>query len=290
MVARETVTSNRSWIMFPALKRSHTRSATRPWRTFPLDLQSRGWMWRGIAAEQKNSRMKNQGTSCSRMPSHKVPLLSPGQTPWPSPRGLLPPNLREAVQAELGPGVLGELETNIMANVGDLFYDDLYPVNQDAETADPNTRAFLLEVVKILLDFISKTNDRNEKVLEFHHPIEMKKKLDLALKEDPEPVSQLLEDCKQALENQVKTAHPILRSPMFSSTTTLPDETGSNGMASCCPNFRIPSIPLLLVLLFLLLLLLFLLSRPRRELMHENVGSRNKKKRRSMRYGSRNEY
>ncbi|TRY68938.1 hypothetical protein TCAL_04170 [Tigriopus californicus] len=95
-----------------------------------------------------------------------------------------------------------------MANVGDLFYDDLYPVNQDAETADPNTRAFLLEVVKILLDFISKTNDRNEKVLEFHHPIEMKKKLDLALKEDPEPVSQLLEDCKQALENQVKTGHP----------------------------------------------------------------------------------
>lgn len=95
-----------------------------------------------------------------------------------------------------------------MANVGDLYYEDLYPVNQDAETADPNTRAFLLEVVKILLDFISKTNDRNEKVLEFHHPIEMKKKLDLAIKEDPEPVSQLLEDCKQALENQVKTGHP----------------------------------------------------------------------------------
>ena len=81
----------------------------------------------------------------------------------------------------------------------------LYPVNQDAETADPDTREFLLAVVKILLDFITDTNDRDQKVVDFHHPIEMRKKLDLAISDKPKPIDSLLQDCKMALENQVKT-------------------------------------------------------------------------------------
>ena len=81
----------------------------------------------------------------------------------------------------------------------------LYPVNQKAETADPDTREFLLAVVKILLDFITDTNDRDTKVVDFHHPIEMRKKLDLAITDKPRPLDSLLEDCKMALENQVKT-------------------------------------------------------------------------------------
>ena len=81
----------------------------------------------------------------------------------------------------------------------------LYPVNQDADTADPDTREFLLAVVKILLDFITDTNDRDQKVVDFHHPIEMRKKLDLAISDKPKPIDSLLQDCKMALENQVKT-------------------------------------------------------------------------------------
>ena len=85
------------------------------------------------------------------------------------------------------------------------FFSALYPVNQDADTADPDTREFLLAVVKILLDFITDTNDRDQKVVDFHHPIEMRKKLDLAITDKPKPLDSLLQDCKMALENQVKT-------------------------------------------------------------------------------------
>ena len=94
----------------------------------------------------------------------------------------------------------------------------LYPVNQKAETADPDTREFLLAVVKILLDFITDTNDRDTKVVDFHHPIEMRKKLDLAISDKPRPLDSLLEDCKMALENQVKTGElskpPNARPPL----------------------------------------------------------------------------
>ncbi len=78
-------------------------------------------------------------------------------------------------------------------------------MNQDAVTADPKTREFLLRVVHVLLDFITKSNDRDEKVVDFYHPIELKKVLDLKLSEQPEPLGKLLEDCRQALKYQVKT-------------------------------------------------------------------------------------
>ena len=81
----------------------------------------------------------------------------------------------------------------------------MYPVNQDAETADGATRAFLYEIVKILLDYITSINDRDNKVLEFHHPIELRKMLDLKIGEDPEPLEKLLKDCKVALDHGVKT-------------------------------------------------------------------------------------
>jgi len=96
----------------------------------------------------------------------------------------------------------------VRADLGKKLYTALYPVNQDAETADPDTREFLLAVVKILLDFITDTNDRDQKVVDFHHPIEMRKKLDLAISDKPKPLDTILQDCKMALENQVKTGHP----------------------------------------------------------------------------------
>ena len=78
-------------------------------------------------------------------------------------------------------------------------------MNQEASTADPQTRAFLMGVVKVLLDFITATNNREEKVVEFHHPDEMKKRLDLKIPENPLTLEQLIKDCQDALEHQVKT-------------------------------------------------------------------------------------
>ena len=78
-------------------------------------------------------------------------------------------------------------------------------MNQDKESADKQTRDFLLKLVEILNDFITKTNDREEKVLDFKHPMELKKMLDLDVPDKPLPLSKLLEDCEAALHHQVKT-------------------------------------------------------------------------------------
>ncbi|XP_055688685.1 glutamate decarboxylase [Lutzomyia longipalpis] len=74
--------------------------------------------------------------------------------------------------------------------------------------AVPETKEFLLKVIDILLDFIRATNDRNEKVLDFHHPEDMKKLLQLEIPDNPVTLQQLLADCAITLKYQVKTGHP----------------------------------------------------------------------------------
>lgn len=79
---------------------------------------------------------------------------------------------------------------------------DILPHNV---AAGPETREFLQQVVDVLLDFVKATNDRNEKVLEFHHPEEMKRLLDLDVPESALPLQQLVQDCATTLKYQVKT-------------------------------------------------------------------------------------
>lgn len=79
---------------------------------------------------------------------------------------------------------------------------DILPTNT---AAVPETREFLLKVIDVLLDFVKATNDRNEKVLEFHHPEDMKRLLDLDIPEKPVNLQQLIEDCATTLKYQVKT-------------------------------------------------------------------------------------
>ena len=69
----------------------------------------------------------------------------------------------------------------------------------------PETREFLQKIIDILLDFVKATNDRNEKVLEFHHPEDMKRLLDLDVPEKAVPLQTLVEDCARTLKYQVKT-------------------------------------------------------------------------------------
>jgi hypothetical protein len=73
------------------------------------------------------------------------------------------------------------------------------------ELASVETREFLQKVIDILLDYVNACNDRNEKVLDFHHPEEMKKLIDLQIAEQPVPLQQLIEDCALTLKYQVKT-------------------------------------------------------------------------------------
>lgn len=79
---------------------------------------------------------------------------------------------------------------------------DILPHNG---VAGPETREFLQKVIDILLDFVKATNDRNERVLEFHHPEEMKRLLDLDIPDNALPLQQLVQDCATTLKYQVKT-------------------------------------------------------------------------------------
>ncbi|XP_036374781.1 glutamate decarboxylase 1 [Megalops cyprinoides] len=73
------------------------------------------------------------------------------------------------------------------------------------------SRRFLQELVNILLSYIDKTFDRSSKVLDFHHPHQLKEGLEgfsLELPEQPENLEQLLVDCRDTLKYGVKTGHP----------------------------------------------------------------------------------
>lgn len=81
---------------------------------------------------------------------------------------------------------------------------DLLP-HCSTPVAQQNTREFLTKIMDILLDYVNVQNDRKEKILDFHHPEDMKKLLDLELTEDPVQLQQLINDCALTLKYQVKT-------------------------------------------------------------------------------------
>lgn len=81
-----------------------------------------------------------------------------------------------------------------------IFFPDILPY-----TDEPTTREFLQKVVDILLDFVRATNDRKEKILDFHHPEDMQKLLDLRVPDQGVSLQQLINDCSTTLKYQVKT-------------------------------------------------------------------------------------
>ncbi|XP_047662342.1 glutamate decarboxylase 1 isoform X1 [Tachysurus fulvidraco] len=84
---------------------------------------------------------------------------------------------------------------------------DLLP----AENGEELTKHFLKELLNILLVYISKSMNRSSKVLDFHHPHQLKEGLEgfsLELPEQPDNLEQLLVDCRNTLKYGVKTGHP----------------------------------------------------------------------------------
>ncbi|XP_074112564.1 glutamate decarboxylase isoform X1 [Cotesia typhae] len=86
-----------------------------------------------------------------------------------------------------------------------LKYSDIIPINAEGY---PTTKEFLSKVVDILLDYVKAQNDRNSKVLEFHHPADLMRILDLEIPDNGLTLQQLLIDCSTTLKYQVKTGHP----------------------------------------------------------------------------------
>ncbi|GFT07863.1 glutamate decarboxylase [Nephila pilipes] len=91
-------------------------------------------------------------------------------------------------------------------DIGTLKYTDLFPLGK--KDSEEVTRAFLHEVFEILMDFVTKSNDRSAKILDFHQPNQLKEILDLDIPDEPLNLDQLLVDCKDTLKYQIKTGHP----------------------------------------------------------------------------------
>ncbi|XP_075996321.1 glutamate decarboxylase 1 [Genypterus blacodes] len=88
-----------------------------------------------------------------------------------------------------------------------IYSKDLLPAAGGEEV----TRGFLEEVVNILLGYICKSSQRSSKVLDFHHPHQLKEGLEgfsLDLSDQPETLEQILVDCRDTLKYSVKTGHP----------------------------------------------------------------------------------
>ena len=70
------------------------------------------------------------------------------------------------------------------------------------------TETFLVAVVKVLLEYLKEQADPESKVLDFHHPDELRKHFDFHIPDDPRELETLIEDCRLALKYQVRTGHP----------------------------------------------------------------------------------
>lgn len=103
-------------------------------------------------------------------------------------------------------GGLEPANYRLSKNVAPLTYTDMLPYN--TQQGGAVTREFLLKVVEILLEFVRQSNDRNCKILDFHHPGDMRRILDLELPDRPVTLQQLVDDCCLTLKYQVKTGHP----------------------------------------------------------------------------------
>jgi hypothetical protein len=84
----------------------------------------------------------------------------------------------------------------------------------------PVTREFLLKLIDVLLEFVRQTNDRNCKVLDFHHPADMRRLMDLELPDTPSTLQQLIDDCCITLKYQVKTGECRTPPPQYASACT----------------------------------------------------------------------
>ena len=84
------------------------------------------------------------------------------------------------------------------------MFSDIFPVATGSDRKH-DTKEFLQNVLELLWNFISDSNDRETKVLEFHHPEQLMKIMDFSLPDSPKNLQEILDDCRETLKYQVKT-------------------------------------------------------------------------------------
>ena len=90
-----------------------------------------------------------------------------------------------------------------------LFVSDIFPI-ATGRKSEIATKDFLQNVLEILWNFVRESNDRDSKVLDFHHPEQLMGLMDFSLPESPQNLKQILNDCRETLKHQVKTGKVTL--------------------------------------------------------------------------------
>jgi len=89
-------------------------------------------------------------------------------------------------------------------SLDEAVYTDLLPYTKYSDT----TEEFIDVIAAKLKDYLVKSNDRNEKIINFLTPDELAKKFDFTLNEDGVPLKDIGDITDQILKYCVKTAHP----------------------------------------------------------------------------------
>lgn len=92
-----------------------------------------------------------------------------------------------ALKGLIAAGITDSLEEDSSFDI--TLFVDLLPQNSEAWDETVN---FLNEVFAVLLDYIQEQNNRDTKILDFYHPDEMKKLINLSIPQNPLPLDSLV--------------------------------------------------------------------------------------------------
>jgi len=106
---------------------------------------------------------------------------------------------------------MGDLRATL--DYENLYYNNVLPHGKIGVTDD-----FLHKTTDIVVKHLAKSNDRNEKVVNFTYPEELEKQFDekFNIEEDPLSLKKILDDCQTIVDLSVKTAHPRMWNQLFS--------------------------------------------------------------------------
>lgn len=85
---------------------------------------------------------------------------------------------------------------------------------------NPHEEQFMSRIFSLIQEILRDTRDVNSKVLNFKHPDELQKLLDLQLKEEGESDDRILDLCRTTARYSVKTGHPRFFNQLFAALDT----------------------------------------------------------------------
>ncbi|XP_076071397.1 glutamate decarboxylase 1-like [Mytilus galloprovincialis] len=90
------------------------------------------------------------------------------------------------------------------------YFEKYFAKDMHADTTGELRNRFLNELVRLLNNYLQSEHKRTSKVLDFHHPHQLKEIMEHCLKinKDPKSLEEVLSDCRETLKYCVKTGHP----------------------------------------------------------------------------------